>query len=52
MIIYFAGLSGINNKKRLQKWIKRGIKYKLISYFNIANEEAKNEFEFLKKGGK
>ncbi len=49
MIIYFAGLSGISNPKRLQIWIKAGLQKKLISYYEISTGDGIKEFKEILK---
>lgn len=49
MKIYFAGLSGISNISRLMLWVKVGISYKLISFFEIQKGDGIKEYEKLKE---
>jgi len=49
MKIYFAGLSGISNIERLQRWLKCGMKKKLISFYEIQTGDGKKEFQELLK---
>jgi len=47
MIIYFAGLSGIDNRERLKMWIRGGVKNKLISYYELMTGDGVREFDYL-----
>jgi len=49
MKIYFAGSSGISNIERLQRWLKCGMKKKLISFYEIQTGDGKKEFQELLK---
>jgi hypothetical protein len=47
MRIYFAGLSGISNLDRLRSWINKGMKKKLISFYEIQKGDGVKEFQEL-----
>jgi hypothetical protein len=45
--IYFAGLSGVSNIIRLHSWIDKGMRKKLVSFYEIQKGDGRKEFEEL-----